>query len=70
MPAHRAENAYEDALRLREEGLADAQRKMEDTRKPTVPDSTPKTTEMEMKTLQTELDKYLSLIHISEPTRH
>lgn len=56
-----AENAYEDALRLREEGLADAQRKMEDTRKPTVPDSTPKTTEMEMKTLQTELDKYTAL---------
>ncbi|QBE98299.1 hypothetical protein PMF13cell1_03865 [Blautia producta] len=56
-----AQNAYEDALRQREEGLTGAQRKIEDTRKRTAPDSTPKTTEMEIETLQMELDKYTSL---------
>ena len=56
-----AQNAYEDALRQREEGLTGAQRKIEDTRKRTAPDSTPKTTEMEIEALQIELDKYTAL---------
>lgn len=57
-----AQNAYEDALRQQEEGLTVAQRKIEDTRKPTAPDSTPKTTEMDLKTLQMEQEKYTAIL--------
>lgn len=56
-----AQNAYEDALRQKEEGLTGAQRKIEDTQKPTAPDSTSKTTEMDLKTLQMEQEKYTAL---------
>ena len=56
-----AQNAYEDALQQKEDGLTSAQRKIEDTQTPAVPDSTPKTTEMDLQALQMEQEKYTVL---------
>lgn len=56
-----ATDAYEDALRQQREGLKEADRKIEDTQKPQVRDSTQRTMELDREVLEMELRKYLVL---------
>lgn len=56
-----AENAYREALRQREENLAQAARKQEDAEKPSLPDSSKKSLQIDRQKLQEEWAKYLKL---------